>query len=222
MIAPPRSPSHDELEALIKEARARQLRRRLLGAAAVAVAAALGLGIQALVAGGASKAGATSGRHPRPAGHSCGIAGGWRLRLNGLWSEPTGQHTAPLAITRTGTSACALNGYPTVSLLDAHSHRLPFRYSHRGDLVVAAHHPRTVHVAGHGSAFFLLDKYRCDVRDTGIARWLRVTLPGVRGRLVLHLPHYPILDYCPVRGPSTTIAVSPIVADLAQVTAPLP
>ena len=46
MIAPPRPPSHDELEALIKEARARQLRRRLLGAAGVAIAAALGNGYQ--------------------------------------------------------------------------------------------------------------------------------------------------------------------------------
>jgi hypothetical protein len=47
MIAPPRPPSHDELEALIKEARARQLRRRLLGAASIATAAAAGLGIYA-------------------------------------------------------------------------------------------------------------------------------------------------------------------------------
>jgi hypothetical protein len=52
MIAPPKPPSHDELEALIKEARARQLRRRLLGAAGVAIVAALGLSIYAVVSGG--------------------------------------------------------------------------------------------------------------------------------------------------------------------------
>jgi hypothetical protein len=52
MIAPPSPTSHDELEALIKEARARQLRRRLLGAAGVAIAAALGLSVYALVTGG--------------------------------------------------------------------------------------------------------------------------------------------------------------------------
>src|SRR5438874_5435668 len=52
MIAPPRPPSHDESEALIKEARARHLRRRLLGAAGIAVAAALGLGVYALMIGG--------------------------------------------------------------------------------------------------------------------------------------------------------------------------
>src|SRR5215471_19310161 len=51
MIAPPRPPSHDELEALIKEARARQLRRRLLGAAGLAIAAALALSVYAFLAG---------------------------------------------------------------------------------------------------------------------------------------------------------------------------
>ena len=52
MIAPPKPPSHDELEALIKEARARQLRRRLLAAAGVAIAAGLGLSVYALTVGG--------------------------------------------------------------------------------------------------------------------------------------------------------------------------
>lgn len=56
MIAPPKQPSHDELEALIKEARARQLRRRLLGAAAVAIAAAAGLSAYALIVGGGGQA----------------------------------------------------------------------------------------------------------------------------------------------------------------------
>src|SRR6476659_5027173 len=52
MIAPPRPPAHDELELLIKEARERQLRRRLLGAAGLALTAALGLSIYAFVIGG--------------------------------------------------------------------------------------------------------------------------------------------------------------------------
>jgi hypothetical protein len=54
MIAPPKPPSRDELEALIKEARARHLRRRLLGAAGVAVAAAIGLSVYALTIGGSA------------------------------------------------------------------------------------------------------------------------------------------------------------------------
>ena len=51
MLAPPKPP-HDELELLIKEARERQLRRRLLGAAGVAVAAAIELSVYALTIGG--------------------------------------------------------------------------------------------------------------------------------------------------------------------------
>ncbi len=47
MIAPPKPPAQDELEALIKEARERQLQRRLLGAAAIAIGAAIALGIYA-------------------------------------------------------------------------------------------------------------------------------------------------------------------------------
>ena len=66
MIAPPKPPSHDELELLIKEARERQLRRRLLGAAAVAIATAIGLSVYALAPGGraphtASKSGSSGG-----------------------------------------------------------------------------------------------------------------------------------------------------------------
>jgi hypothetical protein len=53
MIAPPRPPQ-DELEALIKEARARQVRRRLLAAAGIAIAAAIALGVYALTVGGST------------------------------------------------------------------------------------------------------------------------------------------------------------------------
>jgi hypothetical protein len=51
MIAPPKPPAPDELELLIKEARERQVRRRLVGAATVAVTAAVGLAIYALTTG---------------------------------------------------------------------------------------------------------------------------------------------------------------------------
>lgn len=53
--SPPRPPSQDELDALIREARERQLRRRLLGAAAVAITAAASLGIYAVFSAGSSR-----------------------------------------------------------------------------------------------------------------------------------------------------------------------
>ena len=61
MLAPPRPPQ-DELELLIKEARERQLRRRLLGAAGVAVVAAIGLSVYVVASDGRS--GSTAVRPP--------------------------------------------------------------------------------------------------------------------------------------------------------------
>jgi hypothetical protein len=68
MIAPPKPPSHDELELLIKEARERQLRRRLFGTAGIAIAAALGLSVYAFVTGGSvnSVTPANAGRASAP------------------------------------------------------------------------------------------------------------------------------------------------------------
>jgi uncharacterized protein DUF4232 len=218
MIAPPKPSSHDDLEALIKEARARQLRRRLLGAAGITVAAAVGLSVYALFTGPADTS-ATAGRGGPRAAAACGSAGGWSLRLSSLWAEPTGQHTAPIVLKRLGPTPCTLMGYPRIALLDAHRHPLDFRYSHHGDLVVASGPPRAVQVAADGSAFFLFNKYRCDIRASSVARWLRVALPGVHGRLSLRLPRYPFLDYCPAEAPSRTIAVSPIVARPIEATA---
>jgi len=125
-------------------------------------------------------------------------------------------------VTRIGGSACTVAGYPKITLLTAGGEKLRFRYSHQGDLVVAARPPHAVRVADGGSAYFLLNKYRCDSRDTGLGRQLVVTLPEVRGSLTLQLPRYPMLDYCAARGPSATVAVSPLVARLADATAKLP
>ena len=226
MLAPPK-PSHDDAELLIKEARERQQRRRLLGAAGVAIAAGLTLGIHAVVNVDREHPRVHSSRGPRAVAAPCSAAAGWGLRLDGTWSEPTEQETAPLEVTRVGTP-CTLRGYPHVVLLGAGGHRLDFRYSHGGDIVVAKHSPRAVHIAQGGSAFFLLNKNTCVVRNRNLAHWLRVTLPGVRGRLILRLPHYPMLGFCPTRlprgaiDPGMTIAVSPIVANLSQATAKLP
>jgi hypothetical protein len=221
MIAPPKPPSYDDLEALIREARERQLRRRLLGAAGIAIAVAIGLSAYALVAGGNQRRGTVSRRQPKAVVAPCSAADGWRLKLGPGWSEPTGQHTATIALTRLASNACSMSGYPRIVLQDSRGRTLPFRYSHRGDMVVTSHPPSTVRVDGGASAFFIFNKYRCDVHTTAIARRLLVHLPGVRGWLKLRLADS-IIDYCPTAGPSTTIAVSPLVARLPQAAARLP
>lgn len=63
MLAPPRPPQ-DDPELLIKEARDRQVRRRLIGAAGLAIAAALGLAVYAITIGNGSFATNTPPRRP--------------------------------------------------------------------------------------------------------------------------------------------------------------
>lgn len=104
MIAPPRPPSHDENEALIKEARARQLRRRLLGAAGVAIAAGLGLSIYALVTGGG-----VGGVAPANAGGATGpLCRAPQLSVAAGLQGATQSLAGGATITNTGNSSCSL------------------------------------------------------------------------------------------------------------------
>ena len=115
MIAPPRPPSHDEPELLIEEARARQLRRRLLGVAGAPIAAAVGLGIYALArgvghqsaTGGSARSGVRPCRAPYLATSAEAGAG-----------EEAGNAGAAIQIVDTSSQACVLpTGLPTVMLL---------------------------------------------------------------------------------------------------------
>jgi hypothetical protein len=104
MIAPPKLPSHDELEALIKETRERQLRRRLLGAAAVAIAAAVGLSVFGLAL--------------RPTGptarHSTGDVGGpplcraSQLSASSYWNGAAGTLINFFTIANRSGGSCSL------------------------------------------------------------------------------------------------------------------
>ena len=219
MIAPPRPLPHDEQEALIREARARQRRRRLAAAGTFAVLAGGALAVHSVAVGSGSP-GTRAAHHGRPLStRPCDAAAGWRLEPGPAWSEPTGRHTAVVDLVRRASNSCTLRGYPTVVLLDSAGRTLDFRYSHAGDVVVTGRPPKTVRVGGGSPAFFVFDKYRCDIHATSVARSLRVRVPGIRGRLRLRLPHYPIIDFCPAAGPSRTIAVSPVVGKLAQAAA---
>jgi hypothetical protein len=106
MIAPPKPPSHDDLEALIKEARERQLRRRLLGAAAAAVAATLGLGIYASVTGGNP---ANLAQPPAQGGRATGPAcRASQLSVAIFFQGATQSMLGGATVTNTGQAACSL------------------------------------------------------------------------------------------------------------------
>ena len=105
MIAPPKPPSHDELEALIKEARERQLRRRLLGAAGVAIAAAVGLGVYALMGGNSDSSLALPAEGGRAGAPLCLSA---QLSATVGFQASTQMFVGGAEITNTGDSPCAL------------------------------------------------------------------------------------------------------------------
>jgi Domain of unknown function (DUF4232) len=114
MLAPPRPPSHDEFEALIKEARERQLRRRLLGAASVAVAAAVGLAVYAFTIGDGSQGGVTSSSLPGAAP----LCRSSQLSVAAIWNGAVGNLFNFFTITNRGAGACSLpSGRPSVLLV---------------------------------------------------------------------------------------------------------
>ena len=106
MIAPPRPPSHDELEALIREARERQLRRRLLGAAGVAIAAAVGLSIYAFVTGtGASNVAPPAAQGSRASAPVCGSS---QLSATAGFQGATQSMLGGVTLQNTSSVACSL------------------------------------------------------------------------------------------------------------------
>jgi hypothetical protein len=113
MIAPPKPPPHDELEALIKEARERQLRRRLLGTAGVAIVAALGLTISALTIGGNQSA--KSAARTGPAGVP--FCRSSQLSATAGFVGATGSMLGGATITNSSRTACSLpTGMPIVTV----------------------------------------------------------------------------------------------------------
>ncbi|HKU56860.1 MAG TPA: DUF4232 domain-containing protein [Gaiellaceae bacterium] len=113
MIAPPRPPSHHELELLIKEARQRRLRRRLLGAAAVAIAAALGLAVYAITLGDESSA--TNSASTKPVGVPLCRSG--QLAGSAGFQGATGTLLGSVTLQNTSSVACSLpQGRPLVTV----------------------------------------------------------------------------------------------------------
>ncbi len=116
MIAPPKPPAQDELEALIKEARERQLRRRLLGSAGVAIAAAIGLGAYALATGGGTNR--LVDGSPAPVVAPRCRASQLSASARGLNGGGFGTMDGPATLTNVSDTACSLpSGRPLVRIL---------------------------------------------------------------------------------------------------------
>jgi hypothetical protein len=121
-------------------------------------------------------------------------------------SEATGQNTLTFRLRNVGTRPCALHGYPAVALVDR-TGALPFAISHRGDQMITARRPARFTVAPRGTAFFALNKYRCDLGDRRRARAVRLELGA--GHVTATVPRFPDISFCGRGDPGSTVAVSP-------------
>lgn len=114
VVAPSEPPRRDELEALIREARARQRRRRLFGAAVVAIVSAVGLSVHVSLHGRVE--GSTHGR-----GGLTGVSSRCRtdqLRLSWLANGASaGESYVNMTLTNVSARACELRGWPTLGFV---------------------------------------------------------------------------------------------------------
>jgi hypothetical protein len=105
MIAPPKPPAQDELELLIKEARERQLRRRLLGAAGVAITAAVALAVYAVTIGHPAGSGPAPARAAQAAAPLCKSS---QLSTSTFFQGATQTMLGGVTLRNTGGVACSL------------------------------------------------------------------------------------------------------------------
>lgn len=179
---------------------------------------AASVGVPALVHTATAPATAVSSpQTPEPVARPC-LGSDFSLSVGKDLPAPTGRAPIALVLTNISDSACAIIGYPLVSLYDATGMELPFEYSHRGGQVVTSRPPALVIVPPNGAAHVAIEKYRCDTGDLALADTMRLLVPGSDVPLLLAMQHYPGRGYCGPGDPGSTIAVSPVASSSADTT----
>jgi hypothetical protein len=109
-----------------------------------------------------------------------------------------------------GTEACYLFGYPGIGVYDASNRLLPLDYHWGGDQEVTDAAPTRVGLAPGGTAYVLVNKYRCDlgIGDAGIT--LQLIPPDDTKSLVLNIQNLMSEDYCVPGADGSTLSISPI------------
>src|SRR6266566_2886758 len=118
VVAPPEPPRPDELELLIREARARARRRRLLAAAVIAVAAAVVFGVHAVTTQNAAGSAATNRPRVQPAAVSSCRLSSFRVHRIGSFAG-LGQSGGRYGLTNLTRRTCELRGWPYVVAVKA-------------------------------------------------------------------------------------------------------
>jgi len=127
VVAPPEPPpARDDLEALIREARARQRRRRLTAAFVVGLAAAAAVGVYDGLAGsGSTNVGSRqrgpAALSPLPRCRSDQL----RLTAPKMWGAAAGSLIEDFTLTNSSQTTCALSGWPAVQRLGRSGRPIP-------------------------------------------------------------------------------------------------
>jgi Domain of unknown function (DUF4232) len=179
VVAPP---PQDEQELLIREARPRRRRRWLIGAAALATAAA-GLSVSAPLSG--AKNARAPARHVRGAHVTRCSPANLRISLPRRFAG-LGHLNGDLRFTNTGGARCRLSGWPTVLAVEADGREIrSTRIPHLSDAWALNWPPsrpdRPVVLARDRSADVEIDGGDNPLRNASscpAARWLRVIPPG--------------------------------------------
>ena len=123
---------------------------------------------------------------------------------------------AQFEVSTTQTIACTIAGYPSVVLDDSSGEPIGFTYQHDRGSYVTSRPPAQVPLSRGSLAYFIVTKYRCDVRHTISAAKMQIHLPGYSRAWTFTLPGQPGgFDYCLGNGspdPGDTVTVSPMEA----------
>jgi hypothetical protein len=136
-------------------------------------------------------------------------------------SPQTGEHGFTITLTNVSSHLCQVHGYPTLRFYTSGGRLLTFTFKHNGDFYFRRTTPRLVNLAPEAHAYFLVAKYRCDLRDRYVSRFFYVLPLYTAGSpWVGHLSGSGVsqMDYCAgsSRGLGQTVQVSPVVASLSQ------
>jgi hypothetical protein len=123
-------------------------------------------------------------------------------------------------MTNVSPRLCQVHGYPSLRFYTSGGRLITFDFKHTGDYF-AHPTPRLVNLAPGAHAYFVVAKYRCDLRDRYVSRFFYVLPLYTAGSpWVGHLSGTGVsqMDYCAgsSRGLGQTVDVSPVVASLSQ------
>jgi uncharacterized protein DUF4232 len=139
------------------------------------------------------------------------------LSLGQEVTPATGHNPFTIHLTNRGSQPCVVNGYPAVSFDDGRG-SLPFVVNHGGDQQVTSRPPEPVSVRPGGTAFVVMQKYRCDLGKLRAASSLRLALPGgvpSAGAVVDLGSLGRRIAYCKGGSTVNAVSVSPFVPSIA-------